>query len=240
MRSKNEISGKISTLLPVMNEINSLNLTINLLETLNPDTEFEHLIILSPFSTAESAENARRISEQLGAKVRVITQELPGLGGALRAGFASAVGGHVLMMASDLETDPIKVPEILSISRKFPDAIIATTRWSEHSSGFVGYGKLKLVLNWIFQKILGKMFQTSLSDITYGYRLYPRTAIEDCDWRRTDFAFLLESILIPLRNNVKVVEVPVVWKKRTEGRSSNSSSQMLKYILVALRIRIGK
>jgi glycosyltransferase involved in cell wall biosynthesis len=222
-----------------MNEVVSLNETIECLESLNPMTIFEHIIILSPLSTAESTENARRLERQYKDSVRVILQELPGLGGALRAGFLYATGDYILMMASDLETDPTKVPEILLASSEFPLAIISTSRWNGISSGFNGYGKFKQLLNWFFQKFLRIIFKTSLSDITYGYRLYPSFVIDECAWQRTDFAFLLESILRPLKNGIQVIEVPVVWKKRNEGQSSNSLSQTVKYLLVALQVRFS-
>lgn len=239
-RERKQDNLRISTLLPVMNEVFSLNKTIECLESLNPKTTFEHIIILSPFSTADSTENARRLQQQYKDKVRVIVQELPGLGGALQAGFSHATGNYILMMASDLETDPTKVPEILLTSREYPDAIISTSRWNGNSSGFVGYGRFKQLLNWFFQRFLGKMFKTSLSDITYGYRLYPSFVINQCEWQRTDFAFLLESILRPLKNGVQVIEVPVVWKKRKEGESSNSLVQMFKYFFVALQVRVSR
>lgn len=89
---------KISTLLPVMNEIYSLNETVKSLESLNPSVSFEHIIILSPDSTAASIENAHNLKYKYNNKVSVIIQEIPGLGGALRSGILFATGDYILMM----------------------------------------------------------------------------------------------------------------------------------------------
>jgi glycosyltransferase involved in cell wall biosynthesis len=239
LRGFNQEQMMISVLLPVMNEVKSLNSTIELLEGLNRFTSFEHIIILSQFSTKESIENAQRLEIRHGGKVQVILQDLPGLGGALQSGICRAKGDYILMMASDLETDPHAVPELIATCLEFPGAIISTTRWRKQSVGFVGYGKVKMIFNWLFQKFIGILYQTSLTDLTYGFRLYPSEVIKKELWQRTDFAFLLESILVPLRDNVQVVEIPVVWKRREEGRSSNSIKQMIMYLFVAVKLRIN-
>ena len=223
-----------------MNEVLSLNKTVELLDGLNPHAKFEHIVVLSESSTKESIDNAQLLQSDFPDRVKVIFQTLPGLGGALRSAIECSSGDYILMMASDLETDPTYVPNMLSTSCKYPEAIISTTRWAKKSEGFVEYGKAKLFLNWLFQKLLIILFDAKISDLTYGFRLYPREVIQAMEWQRTDFAFLLESILRPLKSEVHVIEVPVVWKKRNEGISNNSFTQMFRYLTVALEIRFSK
>ena len=47
---------------------------------------------------------------------------------------------------------------------------------------------------------------------------------------------LLETMLIPIKIEVKFVEIPSKWKKRIEGKSNNSFFKNFYYISAGLRI----
>ena len=125
-------------------------------------------------------------------------QTLPFLGGALRNAFDLARGSHVVMMASDLETDPNDLKALVAESEKNPSAIIATSRWLRKGE-FHGYSPIKLVCNWIFQRFFSILYLTRLSDMTYGYRLLPTRLVQAIAWEELRHPFNLETIVKPLR-----------------------------------------
>ena len=57
-------------------------------------------------TTPEAMATVGRLRQELGPLVVVHQQKLPFLGGAIREAFDLARGSHVILMASDLETDP--------------------------------------------------------------------------------------------------------------------------------------
>lgn len=230
----------ISVLLPVMNEVESLNETIRIINSENSNLNMEFLIILSAKSSKESIKNAESLRQSRPESIAVITQIKPMLGGALIDGIENARGGKIIMMASDLETDPRTVSLLIKKSNDFPNAIIATTRWAGDNSGFLGYNPVKLVANKIFQNFIKVLFKCNLTDATFGFRLYPREALAGKTWTTYNFAFLLESMLRPLKSGVKVVEIPTMWRARTEGTSSNSWTYYFSYFKLAAQIRLGK
>ncbi|MBV8831157.1 MAG: hypothetical protein JO108_18230 [Acidobacteriaceae bacterium] len=67
----------------------------------------------------------------------------PYLGGAMQDAFAWARGTHVLMMASDLETDPSAVKDLAREGAEGYDVVTAT-RWAGKGR-FHGYAPLKYV-----------------------------------------------------------------------------------------------
>ena len=93
-------------ILPVMNETASLEETVRIILRDVKDRVNEILIVVCERTTAEAMATVDRLSEDLGSLVRVHTQTLPYLGGAIREAFDLARGSHIVMMASDLETDP--------------------------------------------------------------------------------------------------------------------------------------
>lgn len=232
-------NSKISVLIPVMNEVDSLNKTINIIENESSEEILEYIVILSPKSTNEAVSNVENLVDKSRGKIISKMQRYPGLGGAYVTGIESVSGEFLIMIASDLETDPYLVKKMIEISKSNKDLIITTSRWLGKESGFVGYGKVKLILNFIFQKWISIMFKSNLSDYTFGFRLYPTSSIRGIEWENRDFAFLLESILVPLKSGWKAIEIPHMWQPRIEGESNNSLKFFFAYFKTAVRIRIS-
>jgi hypothetical protein len=230
----------LSVVLPVMNETTSLEATVDrLVAELGTDLG-ELIVVLSPRTTDESRETVARLAQRCAVPLRVHTQSLPYLGGALREAFDLAACSHVVMMASDLETDPATVGAMVDESRDHPDAIVTASRWSGTRRGrFEGYDPLKLVLNSVFQLLVRLLYRCRLSDATYGFRLFPTLVVQNLRWRELRHAFLLETILKPLRLGVPVIEVPTSWRARVEGRSSNTFAHNFTYAKVAVDVRLA-
>ena len=80
-------------------------------------------------------------------------------------------------MASDLETNPNFFHKLRASSQKNREKIFVATRWRD-KNGFQDYNFLKLCLNKIFQVLFSILFRTKLSDLTFGYRIYPSNIIK--------------------------------------------------------------
>ena len=156
--------------------------------------------------------------------------------GALREAFDLATGSHVVMMASDLETDPRDVPVLIAEARRNPGAIITASRWRE-GGGFQGYSPVKLVANRIFQKFFSLLYATHLSDMTYGYRLLPTWVVQSVRWEELRHSFFFETLVKPLRLGIPVVEIPSHWKARSEGESQNTFFRNFQYFQTGLKAR---
>jgi len=220
---------KTTVILGVMDEVFSLKESVDVLNGLNTDVEI--LLVYSPYST----ERARAMGLGLTAtyeNVRMQTQVTPGIGGAYQDGFNWATTEFVLMMSSDLETDPNLVPRMIAELKAHPDIdIVAVSRWLQKSS-FVGYSRILLIANFIFQSIIRIVFKTKMTDSTYAFRIYRRESLENVVFREKKHGFFLESLLLPLVQGSKVLEIPGVWKNRTEGVRHISLSDYQTYIKV--------
>lgn len=223
----------VTILLPVMNETHSLTQTIAIIDGECGDRIEEYLILVSPNTLPESLATINLLQSRYGERVRVHVQSLPYLGGALREGFHEARGSHVVMMASDLETDPHDVAVMIERSQRSPGAVITASRWMQGGS-FAGYSPVKLVLNKLFQVSFSLLYQSPLSDMTYGFRLFPTGLVQAIAWKELRHPFLLETIVKPLRLGVPVIEIPSKWRARSEGESSNTFIRNFAYFRVGL------
>ena len=115
-----------------------------------------------------------------------------------------------------------------------PECIITATRWKKNNL-FEEYGFIKKYFNYFFQIFFSFLYQTNLSELTFGFRIFPINIIKNINWEMYDHSFLLETILKPIKMKVKIIEVTSNWKKRSEGVSNNELINYLKYFYIAFK-----
>lgn len=222
--------------MPVINETFSLIKTINIILNLSKKDILEIIIVVDKKTSSKSIAIINRLILQKGNLIIMHHQKKPFIGGALQEGFNLVRGSHVIMMASDLETDPNLVPLLIKKSKIYPNNIITVTRWKS-GGGFKNYPKIKLFANWIFQKIFSLLYCTNLSDMTYAFRIYPTNVVKKIYWQELKHPFLFETIIKPLRIGVKVIEIPGIWRARVEGVSQNTFLKNFEYFKIGIKVR---
>lgn len=231
----------VTILLPAINETHSFYETYRtIMDTCAHDDLAEFIIVLAKISTPETRKMAAAIaSENTDVPVRIYEQEKPFIGNALREAFMLAKGSHVVMMSTDLETDPKLIAPFIENEKLHPERITTASRWVK-GGGFVGYNGVKLVCNYIFQRLISICFFSKNTDLTYAYRIFPTKLVKSIRWEETRHPFFLETALKPLRLGVRIDEIPAVWKCRDEGDSQNSFLKNFAYFKTEFRIRFMK
>lgn len=228
---------RVSVILPVMDETASLKETIRVLLEENSRTITEILVVVCARTTAESMAVCEALEREQPALIKLRWQKLPFLGGAIRDCFDWATGSHVLIMASDLETDPRTVKDLIATAGEGFD-IVTATRWTRKDA-FQGYDPLKYYLNWAFQQIIRILYATELSDLTLAFRIFRTKWVKNIRWEELKHPFLLETILKPMRLGATIAEVPTVWRVRGEGASHNTFWQNFVYFRIAVKTRLS-
>jgi hypothetical protein len=223
----------------VTNETFSLTATVATLISLAGSHVHELLIVVCERTGADSLKVIEELKKRYGAVVKVHRQSLPFLGGAIREAFELASGSHVLMMSSDLETNPADVKRFIDEAVLRPNAVVTASRW-RGGGKFEGYEPLKLFANFIFQSFFSFLYNTALTDLTFGYRLFPRALVRAIVWEELRHSFMFETIVKPLRLGVEVVEIPSNWRARREGTSQNTFWQNFLYFRTGLRTRFAR
>ena len=230
-----DTSVRVSVILPVIDETVSLRKTAEILLAENASDLFEILIVACQFTTPGAVAVAEHLVRDYPALIQLRFQKRPFLGGAMRDAFEWARGTHIVMMASDLETDPSTVKDLIAKAKEGYD-IVTATRW-KRGRGFEGYSRIKHLLNWVFQKTFGIFYGTELSDLTYGFRIFRADLLKKIAWEELRHPFLLETILKPLRLGARVAEIPSSWRARTEGASHNTFWRNFVYFRIAVKTR---
>ena len=227
---------RVTILLPVMDETESLAQTVEIIEQECGADILEYLFLVCDRTKQNSIDICNRFTATNPNRFMLVKQNLPFLGGAVRDGFRAAQGSHVVMMASDLETNPHDVKEMIRLVKKKPNAIVTASRWVSGVQ-FEGYSPVKLVANFMFQQIFRALFFTRLSDLTYGYRIFPTCLVQSIRWEGFRHDFLFETLIKPLRLGVEVIEIPTRWHARIEGQSRNSFFRNFYYFWTGIKVR---
>ncbi|OQX60427.1 MAG: hypothetical protein B5M56_11070 [Desulfococcus sp. 4484_241] len=143
----------------------------------------------------------------------------------------------ILVVSPFSSADCMAVCGRLSIEQTGCDVVVAN-RWLP-GGGFSDYNPVKLVLNWLFQHIFRIVYATRIGDLTFGLKILARDVIDAINWESRLHEIFIETTVKPVRYGYTVEQVPTFWRGRKEGRSRNSFFINLRYVWMAIRVRLA-
>lgn len=230
---------RLSIVATVFSETFSIDETMKIL--LGNDRGYiqEVILLTSPRASEETFSICRKWAER-EPRVKVVVQKNnPGIGWAYREGMEAAQGNYIALMAADLETEPAAIDRMVrKIEETGCDEVIAN-RWLPEG-GFTNYDPLKLVLNWIFQKMFRVLFWTRLGDFTFGLKILSQEVAEAIEWKGILHEVCIETTVKPLKMGYHLEQVPTVWVGRQEGRSVNTFFKNFRYVKMGFKTWMGQ
>lgn len=204
----------LSVLIPVYNEKNTIQEIIS--RVLKTGRVYE-IVIVDDGSTDGTRELLAGYQGQPNIKV-VLHEKNSGKGAALRTAIQSATGDVMLIQDADLEYNPSEYPILLKpIEEDMADVV--------YGSRFLGAPHRAILFwNMIANKLLTTMtnilYNTILSDMETGYKVFRREVVQDMKLRANRFDFEPEFTAKILKKGVRVFDVPISFNPReySEGK----------------------
>lgn len=200
----------VSVILPVVNERDNLRILIPRVQASLQREKLSYEIIVVD---GNSTDGTRDAAQALGA--RVVGERRRGYAGAMETGFAEAVGDYVLTLDADLSHDPDFIAKMWR-ARLRGDIVVA----SRYTRGGVAYSSfIRNSTSWFLNAVLRRMLSMPVRDISSGFRLYRREALQGLQLDSTNFEVQEEILARAYASGYSVAEVPFVYFPRGAGRS---------------------
>jgi len=200
---------QISVVIPALNEESNLRLLLpRLHRVVSALTSQEYeIVVVDGGSTDDTVEAVRSLGST------VITQEEPGYGGALKAGFQASSGDYVLTLDADLSHDPDFIDRMWKARREAE--IVVASRYVPQGSAQMPL--VRKVLSLILNKFFTQGLSLPLHDISSGFRLYHSSTVKGMSLESSDFDVLEEILIQCYAQGYRIREVPFQYLPRQQG-----------------------
>ena len=200
---------QISLVIPAMNEERNIGWVLERL----PD-EIDEVILVD----GNSADNTVAVSRAIRPDIRVIGQERPGKGAALRAGFAAARGDVIVMLDADRSMDPAEIKRFLALIEEGYDLVKGSRFMGD--GGTTDMEAVRRCGNAALRGLANSLYGTRFSDLCYGYMALRRDALGRLALAADGFEIETEIIVRALKSGLRVGEVASFEQPRAHGESN--------------------
>lgn len=197
--------GKLSVVIPTMNEEKSIGLVIDEVRAaLGESRPFEVIVV-----DTDSHDRTREIAREKGAIV--VEEPRRGYGRAYKTGFERVTGEFVATLDADMTYPASDIPRLVDMLEREQLDFITTNRFARMEKGAMG-AKHRFG-NWVLSATARVLFRVRLKDSQSGMWVFRRSCLEQLDVRSDGMAFS-EELKIEAFKKLRAKEVPITYRVR--------------------------
>lgn len=221
---------KLSVIMPVYNEVETISEIVRRVRAVplrvpvgyGPDNgvviEFEReILIVDDGSTDGTRETLHALQREPGVVV-LLHEHNQGKGAAVRTALQRASGDVMLIQDADLEYDPRDYPALLQPIVERRSQVVYGSRFRGGPTRAMFFWHM--VGNHFLTLVTNLLYDTILSDMETGYKVFTREVAEQLDLRSPGWGFDPEITAQILKRGYRIYEVPISYTGRefTEGK----------------------
>lgn len=199
---------KISILIPVFNEKDSLIELLSLVEKTNFGMEKE-IILIDDYST----DGTRNLYSETRHKV-IYHDKNMGKGAALRTGINAAEGDIIIIQDADLEYNPSDyLPLVEKIKNNEADVVYGSRFLDSRNKG--KFLLLSFIANKTLTCLTKIIFGKNLTDMETCYKAFRADILKDIEIKSNRFDFEPEITAKVFKKNIRFMELPISYNARS-------------------------
>jgi glycosyltransferase involved in cell wall biosynthesis len=205
----------LSVVIPVFNEISTIDEILSRVLAVGLADE---IIIVDDGSTDGTRERLKEIASQHPHIQVILHERNAGKGSAVRTGIAASTMDLLIIQDADLEYDPRDYHQLIRpIEEGIADVV--------YGSRFLGAPRRStmfwhMVANKLLTFMTNLLYNSILSDMETGYKLFRREVLTQIPLRAKHFNIEPEITAKLLKRKVRIFEVPIIFNPReySEGK----------------------
>jgi glycosyltransferase involved in cell wall biosynthesis len=200
---------KLSVIMPVYNERSTIE---TIIDRVNDVGLADEVIIVDDGSTDGTRDILHELSSKHENIQLILHEKNQGKGAAVRTGINAAQAELILIQDADLEYDPRDYAALLKpIEEGIADVV--------YGSRFLGAPRRvtmfwHMVANKLLTFMTNLLYNSILTDMETGYKLFRREIIKDIPLNSKRFEFEPEITAKLLKRKVRIFEVPITFNPR--------------------------
>jgi len=226
-------------IVPTYNEKDNIQTVVERVNALGVDIDILVVDDNSPDGTAEIVKELQTKYENLHLMERVGKL---GLGSAYVAGFRWALKRdyeYILEMDADLSHNPFDIPRLINRAKEGYDVVIG----SRYCNGVnvIHWPIKRLILSYGANKYTRMVTGLPIKDCTSGFKCYRREVLESIDLERiksSGYSFQIEMKFRAWKKGFSLVEVPIIFEERSEGRSKMTKAIIYEAVFMVWKLKI--
>lgn len=199
---------KLSVIIPVYNEFESIK---TILERVQAAKLAHEIIVVDDGSQDGTRDLLKKLDGKKRVKV-ILHEKNQGKGAAVRTGMSAATGDVLLIQDADLEYDPRDYPELLQPIREGLAEVVYGSRFLGKPHRVTMFWHM--VANKLLTLLTNVLYDTILTDMETGYKVFRREVIEGMTIRANSFNFEPEFTAKVLKRKYRIFEVPITFNPR--------------------------
>ena len=202
------ITDRVSIVIPVYNEENTIGLVVSRVASLPLNSE---IVIVDDYSTDGTREILSKLEGVQGLKV-VLKEQNEGKGAALRTGFEHATGEFVVVQDADLEYHPKDIPGLLVPLINDECDVVYGSRFIGHELQDESW--IHRLGNWTLTAASNLFNGVHLTDMETCYKAFRRSTLKGIKIRQNRFGVEPELTAKWARRGFRFQEVPISYNAR--------------------------
>jgi glycosyltransferase involved in cell wall biosynthesis len=207
-RSAHVSSARVSVVIPALNEERCIAWVLERLPSIVAE-----VILVDGRSTDRTVEIARAVRPDL----KVVLEQAPGKGAALRAGFAAATGDYIVMLDADGSMDPDEIERFVTALQDGLD-FVKGSRFAD-GGGTADMSLIRRLGNGALRGAVNRLYRTNMSDLCYGYMAFRRDRLSCLRLQSDGFEIETEMTVRAVTASLRIGEVASYEAPRRYGET---------------------